>query len=602
MEIIEFIETYLSPYTVKGDEIVATYCPFCGGGEHQDKNTFSLNYEKGVFCCMRGKCGVKGNISELAKYFKSDSPSAQKMSDIFSRKTKKVYSPVYTKILPMTEELYQYFELRKLTRETVDYFKIGSNKDGKAVFPFYENGKLVYVKKRVPRKVPKGGIKEDQDTGTRPILFGMDMCSFNQPLLITEGMIDCLSCYQAGFHNVVSIPCGTKNEEWIEQCWDWLDKFDEIILFGDNDEAGVKFNDSVSRRLGLARCSLINDFPTWPDNPSRMCNDANEILYLHGPEMLMQVINGAEAIPIRGIIDLADTPSIDYDNMMRIHTGIPSLDSITNGLAQGEVSVWTGRSGHGKSTFVSQCLLNGVEEGYNVCVYTGELQVQVFQKWLELQAAGSEYVGLRYDSFRKKEIPAISREVEKRIREWYKGHIFVFDNNEVFEDKMLDSVLEVFEVAARKFGVKLFLADNLMTITADEEDENSAQKKTAVKMKNFASRYNAHVMLVAHPRKTKAETFGLDDVAGSSKVPNMGDLLIMVNKPDLKIIKNRGDGITKSIACAYCGASRRIYEADVGDTFNFSWDKQGIEIPKKKASSLPEYGISLAEVPYSQPF
>ena len=64
------------------------------------------------------------------------------------------------------------------------------------------------MKYRAPHKPQGKERKEWQASGTRPILFGMDLCSFSQPLIITEGQIDAMSLYEAGARNVVSVPCG----------------------------------------------------------------------------------------------------------------------------------------------------------------------------------------------------------------------------------------------------------------------------------------------------------------------------------------------------------------------------------------------------------
>ena len=54
------------------------------------------------------------------------------------------------------------------------------------MFPFFLDTKLIYVKFRKPKPGPKDK-KEWQTPNTMPILFGMDMCSFSKPLIITEG-------------------------------------------------------------------------------------------------------------------------------------------------------------------------------------------------------------------------------------------------------------------------------------------------------------------------------------------------------------------------------------------------------------------------------
>ena len=42
---------------------------------------------------------------------------------------------------------------------------------------------------------------------------------------------------------------------------------------------------------------------------------------------------------------------------------------------------------------MGQFLLAAIEQGYSVCAYSGELTKEKFQEWINLQAAGSEYIG-----------------------------------------------------------------------------------------------------------------------------------------------------------------------------------------------------------------
>ena len=72
-------------------------------------------------------------------------------------------------------------------------------------------------------------------------------------------MIDALSLYEAGARNVVSVPSGCSNLDWIDHCWNWLERFQTIILFGDNDEPGRKMIREVVRRLDESRCMIVED-------------------------------------------------------------------------------------------------------------------------------------------------------------------------------------------------------------------------------------------------------------------------------------------------------------------------------------------------------
>lgn len=191
--------------------------------------------------------------------------------------------------------------------------------------------------------------------------------------------------------------------------------------------------------------------------------------------------------------------------------------------------------------------------------------------------------------------------VQQRLLEFYRDRFYLFDNQEIFESNQSESILKVFQMAARRYGCKLFLADNLMTALSDSDEETKAQGKFANALKKFAARYRVHVMLVAHPRKVKiGEKLGQDDIGGSSATIRLADSAIVVEQPNLRIIKNRDGGVCRIIECCYCPDSRRIYQADKGELNRFSWDKTGITPPSPRADSLPEYAIRMAES--AQPF
>ena len=56
----------------KKDEVIAVLCPYCHGGAHRDRETFSINKETGLFMCFRGKCREQGNIHQLGKHLGVD--------------------------------------------------------------------------------------------------------------------------------------------------------------------------------------------------------------------------------------------------------------------------------------------------------------------------------------------------------------------------------------------------------------------------------------------------------------------------------------------------------------------------------------------------
>ena len=144
-----------------------------------------------------------------------------------------------------------------------------------------------------------------------------------------------------------------------------------------------------------------------------------------------------------------------------------------------------------------------------------------------------------------------------------------------------------------------------MSALVSADEENKAQAKFTAQLKAFASKYKAHVILVAHPRKEKADSvFSNDSVSGSSAITNLADVVINVEKnpKGIRVTKNRSFGITGFINCAYDPCNRRIFQASTGDRVVYGWDHTGIPLPENPASTLDEFKIQDGREQDKQPF
>lgn len=506
-EMLDFADKYLSPYELRAKqsgatEIIPRLCPFCKGGDNGDEKTFALSIDHGVYVCKRGSCGQRGTYASLASHFGFSTAAAAPHKQHKSRQMQ--FNLPQVRLLKPTEEVYKYFESRKISRDTVDAFKIGSDDHGNIVFPFYVNGELVFVKFRKPYKPrPEDkSPKEWREPNTKAVLFGMDDCTFSKPLIITEGQIDAMALYEAGVRNIVSVPSGCEDMSWIENCWDWLERFKTIILFGDSDDPGRKMVAQVARRLDESRCMIVEDYPEKPKGGT--CKDANEVLYFCGEFALIAMVENAREIPVKGLINLGSVIPVPLDSIPNIRTQIPKLDWAIRGLREGSVTVWTGKAGHGKSTLSGLFVLQAVEQGRKACVYSGELSKEEYQEWINLQCAGSEYIGLKADRDGNP-IPCVPYPIQQRIIQYYDQKIFLFDNEEIFEDETEDkAILRLFKVAAKKHDCTLFIVDNLMMALAESDEEFKDQKKFINSLKKFARKYGVHVAVVnntGHPEQ-----------------------------------------------------------------------------------------------------
>lgn len=227
--------------------------------------------------------------------------------------------------------VYNYFHRRKISPATLDYADVRQDEEGNTVFNYYDtNDVLTMVKYRPSRKVRKGENKQwcQKGADTSNLLFNMNRINVNAPLLICEGEPDCLSAIEAGYTNAVSVPLGSSNFHWMEENWDWLEQFDNIIVCSDNDEAGIKMQKEVVYRLGSWRTRVVDvpQFFETPDGKKLPVNDLNEVLYYYGKEKVLDIILNAKDSPVPGLIDFSDIQDIDIDQIDGIKTGIRSLD------------------------------------------------------------------------------------------------------------------------------------------------------------------------------------------------------------------------------------------------------------------------------------
>ena len=461
--VISLAEKHLGDFRIRNGQVVAKLCPFCGGGNNHDMNTFAVGMYNGAWSCLRGGCGKAGSFKDLCDYFGEHNFDYTSIPKEI-RQEKRVYEkPSPDMLNPVTDEIVTYFGIRKISEETLKDFRISSDEKGNIIFPFYRDNVLTYVKYRRPKQFCKeDGPKEWALKNTEPILFGMDMVSFNKPLIITEGEIDAMSLYEAGCRNVVSVPAGCNNMDWISLCWDWLENFQQIILFGDSDAPGLEMVSTLMKRLGEDRCMIPKDYPELiigGVDKNRICKDANEILYAYGPEMLEKMVSSCEPAPIKGVLNLARIPYVDPTTVPRIFTRIPELDNIIGGFGEGSMTILSGKRGQGKSTIGGSFILQAIEQDVPCCIYSGELDSSMVFEWVCSQAVESKYIEAKKDERSGKTFAVVPREIQERVRNWIDNKLYLYDNAYVDDCTQSESILKIFTFCARRYGCKLFLCD-----------------------------------------------------------------------------------------------------------------------------------------------
>jgi twinkle protein len=419
---------------------------------------------------------------------------------------------------------------RKISKETIDYCDVQQDSNGNIVWHLYDtNDVLLSVKYRPARVVKHGETKEwcQKDVDFSNILFNMNRIDPTQPLVITEGYGDTPAVIESGYKNVVSIPSGAQNERWIEECSEWLDQFEKIIVWSDNDAAGINMRKSVCARLGSWRTYFV-DLPLEVDG--HKVKDANDVLYYCGKQKVVDFIESPSEIPVSKIVDLYNVSDYDIENAQGLFTGFDELDNQIYKIVSGTLTIITGQSASGKSVLVNQmCICEPLNQGYDTFVLSAELPKDQFKSWIEWNIAGRENITVK-----NKHIKHIEEKSQKQLREWYKGRIYLYDDE---IDRTSETIMAKMEEMARKYGTKVFVLDNLAMIDFQCGKDNIyiQQKDFIIKLRDFANRYNVWVFLVAHPKKVES-TNGIVrkltklDVSGASEITNLAHYVVGLHR------------------------------------------------------------------------
>lgn len=570
----------------RGEELQFKECPYCQSGKSgKDKWTFAVNLRTGQGKCLRASCSITGNMLTLAKDFDF---SLGTEADRYYRRSKKKYRAFKTldKAIEPKPEAIRYLQGRGISERTAKRYQITvqSKNQQVLVFPFLDDqGRMQFIKYRKTDFNPKiDSSKEWCEKGCKPILFGMHQCNpENRTLILTEGQLDSLAVAEAGIENAVSVPTGKNGFTWFPYCYDWLQQFEILIVFGDCERGEITLLEDMRRRFpGTVKAVREANY--------QGCKDANELLMRHGAAAVRRAIEQAVCVPVRQVKELADVKSVDLYSMPRIPTGIKPLDAVlSGGIYLGQTVILTGKRGDGKSTLGSQLLAHALEQGKSVFAYSGELPDYFFKRWIDFQIAGERNI-IERSSPEGVASYYIPKSVTERIAEWYRGRAFLFDN-QAAEDDELSDLLRIMEKAIQQYGIELVLLDNLMTALDVEMsvDLYRAQSKFVDKLVKLSKRMNVAVILVVHPRKNRFGGDEADEVSGSGDITNKADIVLTYKRgkdiPNtermLSVSKNRLTGKLavkgEEIHLYYDPVSKRISDDPAEFNKTYGWEKQG---------------------------
>ena len=387
----------------------------------------------------------------------------------------------------------EWFEARGISQKTLTDLRVGEGPEympqtGKmentVQFNYIIGDQLINVKYRDGRKnfkLYKGAEKVFYNINS---IIGYDSC------VITEGEMDVLALHEAGITNAISVPNGAtlhhNNLDYLDNCIDYFEDKQKIILAVDTDEPGLALRRELVRRLGAEVCYLV-DFEE--------CKDANEYLTTYGKEKLKQTIDKARAYPLENVTTFKDIEKDVTDFVTNgfkpgYQVGLQNFDRIFSTYT-GQFITVTGIPSSGKSDFVDQMVV-GYNANYNW--KTAFASPENAPNYLHAHKLMRKVWG---DMPKREDIKGSKwNEVADHIND----NFFFID----MEKYTLESVLRKGAELVKRKGIKCLVIDPFNKVrdkNASSIDVNIYTMEYLTKIESFAKKYDVLVFIVAHPTK-----------------------------------------------------------------------------------------------------
>ena len=199
----------------------------------------------------------------------------------------------------------------------------------------------------------------------------------------------------------------------------------------------------------------------------------------------------------------------------------------------GEVTLYAGSNGGGKSLITGQIALGLVKQNEKVCIMSFEMKPK-----RTLARMTRQFSGQNLESLFLKDKIATTNQFYERLKKFSENKLWLYDQQGTTSSKQ---VISVARYCAVELGITHIFIDSLMKCVSGEDDYN-AQKAFVDELTALARDHNVHIHLIHHIRKLESEEKmpNKNDVKGTGAIADQVDnvLLMWRNKKKERMIRN----------------------------------------------------------------
>ena len=272
-----------------------------------------------------------------------------------------------------------------------------------------------------------------------------------------------------------------------------------------------------------------------------------------------------------------------------------TMDSFT--FRKGEVSLWSGQNGHGKSLMTSQVALSLVGQRETVCVASFEMKpITTIQRMARM------YCGMNPFSpeFQCGDGVAAIDALYDDFAGFTDGRMWIYDQMGTADSH---TVIGMARYCAKELGIGHIIVDNLAKCVKGEDDYNG-QKSFVDELCAIAKDYSVHIHLVHHLKKPANENAVPDkhDNKGSGSITDQVDNVFMVwrnkaKEDDVKLHSSNSKKIADPDHYLLCRKQRNYEGSGEGEPTVMLWFNRDANQYVSEQGASPQFFVNYPHRP-----
>ena len=470
------------------------------------------------------------------KTYKTEGGYTEPMQEEFKNETLSEVQPIANTIRGISASIYKQYGYGKGTQ-------------GEHVCQMYNtSGEIVAQKMRYKDKTFswKGNAKDS-------VPFGMNLWrQGGKAIYITEGEIDCLSIAEAlgGKYPVISVSNGAASaKKDLAKHIEFLNSFDKVVLWMDNDEPGRKATQDVSSLFPPGKVYTVQ---------CTEFKDANEVLQAQGKAGVLKHYYETKKHTPDGIVSgssLIFDDIVSIDNSTSYMCPFLGINKLLRGFRKGELVTFTAGSGMGKTTAVREI------------AYSMLMKDELSVGWVALeentQRSALGFMGLHMDHpiyLQEERALADKAEMQKAYEEVVANdRLFFYDHFGSLESENLINKLRFLAVGAE---VDFIFLDHISIVVSggqNGDNERIAIDALMTSLRSLAEETHVGIIIISHLRRAQGDKgfengheVTLSHLRGSGGIAQLSDAVVAIerdqqaeddaNVGNVRILKNRYTG------------------------------------------------------------